>query len=299
MSLTGFLKLTGVRKEFERRFPLPELAHVQTLERLPRMYQSDAALVGTASDWLLRMRIAATHPDAHCTWLTGEILEAVDTLCPNRSHSAKRLHEDLFQTFKAILADSPLEREHARACVGWATAERVYRGNDRFGEGIGKFSEEDVSDTFEIGKLFRPDLFAFTDTVHLNPAFGLASEAIGGADADMIVKSKSGVWGLIDFKSTRYPGPKIEEYHQMLGYAILNEWCGRFPTLVHGCVLFSRCPSFLRYDLSGLYRMPDYENFMERFLELAQHYSGNRRFPGLLRIPTVREVTTSGKGVGG
>jgi hypothetical protein len=285
MSLTGFLKTTIVQEEFRRRFPLPQLK--VNRRHLHRVHQSDAALVGTATDWLIRMKIAATHSNVRCSWLTTEILQAVERLCPDKLSLVNSLVDDLFITFKEVLNGDPMNVWHARACVAWATAERVYRGNDRYGKNIGQFLEADVVDTFEIGNRYKPQYLQFAGDVFLNPGFGLASVGIGGADADVVARSRTGAWGLVDFKSTRYLEPKIEDFHQLIGYSILNEWSGRFPSLTDGCVLFTRFGTFLRYDISGLFGMSDYENFMNWFLILAQQYSGNRVFPGTLRRPTV------------
>lgn len=265
MSLTGFLKLSDVNAEFRRRFPLPKPT-VSMLKKLPRIHQSDPALVGTASDWMIRIILFRHHRGcASQQWLGKEITETISRHCPEKLSHSRAINREFTDGLSEYLREGVVTRSFAAAAIGMATLERVYRGSDPEGLGIGQFTDPDIDDTWSLGRAFQPKAFDFVEQYHLNPDFWEASAAIGGADADLVVRSRTGVWGLVDFKSTRYPGPKEEDYHQLIGYAILNEWAGRFPPLRGGCTYFTRTNSFEKYDLEALFRQPDYADFMEWF----------------------------------
>lgn len=288
MSLTGFLKQTDVKAEFCRRFPL-SLQPDSRMSRVPRVHNSDPALVGTASDWLIRTILLRHHVGCGSqNWLDGEIIRRISWSCPDKLPRTKQICQEFGSAFSDFLRKPEVTRKYAAAAVGMATLERVYRGTDPGGGLIGRFSESDIDDTLSLCRDFRPSAFEFVEEYHLNPNFGEASVAIGGADADLVVRSRTGVWGLVDFKSTRYPGPKEDDYHQLLGYAILNEWAECFPSLTSGCTYFTRTNRFLKYDLEALFRMGDYAAFMDWFRARISTYSrGNILGTIILRKPGI------------
>lgn len=287
MSLTGFLKQPDVKAEFSRRFPLPYNAAAM-MPRVQKVHDSDPALVGIATDWVVRTILLRNNPPGCGSqqWLNPEINRVLTRYFPEKLNRGREISQAFTTRFSEYLYTPVVTRELAAAALGMATLERVYRGSDPEASRIGEFSDEDLEDTLSISRAFRPSVFDFVEEYHLNPDFGEASASIGGADADLVVRSRSGVWGLVDFKSTRYPGPKEDDYHQLLGYAILNEWCERFPTLAGGCTFFTRTNRFQKYDLAALFRQGDYPAFMDWFRTRLNTYSRGYNYLNDIKLRT-------------
>lgn len=89
----------------------------------------------------------------------------------------------------------------------------------RIGTLIPDFEEADPDDVRDLVDLLA--ITPFADIVHdrillLNPSFGDASRAVGGADADLIVGDM-----LVDIKTTKDDAIKPEHLNQLLGYFLL------------------------------------------------------------------------------
>jgi hypothetical protein len=90
----------------------------------------------------------------------------------------------------------------------------------RFGsaDGLGTIYPEDVRELRALMKLVRPELFPTHRRCLLNPLFGKASRAIGGADADLILDDM-----LIDIKVNQHLEISREIFNQLVGYYALHE----------------------------------------------------------------------------
>jgi hypothetical protein len=87
----------------------------------------------------------------------------------------------------------------------------------------------------------------------LNPTFGRMSQAVGGADADLIAGD-----ALVEIKTTRHARMERDHVRQLIGYVALARACGRagrLPRLRAVAVYFSRFGTLHRLDLRRL--VPD------------------------------------------
>lgn len=105
----------------------------------------------------------------------------------------------------------------------------------------------------------------------LNPTFGRMSQAVGGADADLIAGDV-----LVEIKTTRHARMERDHVRQLIGYVALARACGRggrLPRLRAVAVYFSRFGTLQRLDL--LPHVPD-DRYVALGARLAEIWRGRR-----------------------
>jgi hypothetical protein len=83
-------------------------------------------------------------------------------------------------------------------------------------ENLQDVDEKDVEDLRRLMSLVNTNLFKSSGVVALNPTFGLASNLVGGADADLLIDDL-----LIDIKTKKELTLERDEFNQLLGYYTL------------------------------------------------------------------------------
>jgi hypothetical protein len=243
VSLTSFVKRPDVRERLQhlrptlsRKIPVPLLAP-------PR--SNRYAIVGIAFDYLLRFEIERRSD--RCTsrgWVAEHaprVLEdaarravAVKVLKPGGGppsegpppggflRAARRVQKrvdearDLFLEYICSELPSGRDQEGAAACaILLAKLDLVYRAGCYDPE-FERADQEDVTDVMAMLALTPFELLLPPAAIHLNPVFGNASHAMGGADADLIVGDL-----LIDVKTSKQDRIQAEDLDQLLGYFLL------------------------------------------------------------------------------
>jgi hypothetical protein len=243
MSLSSFVKepdvrdrLKPLRPDVSRKIPVP-------LSAPPR--SGRYAMVGVAFDYLLRFEIERRAD--RCTsrgWVAEHAPQLLDeaaagtvslrVLVPGGGppstepppggfrRAARRVQRrvdearDVFLEYIFAEAPTGVERERAAACaIMLAKLDLVFRAGCYDTE-FDHADPEDVADLLAMLSAAPFDLLAPAARIELNPVFGDASFAVGGADADIIAGDL-----LIDVKTSKQDRIQAEDLDQLLGYLLL------------------------------------------------------------------------------
>jgi hypothetical protein len=214
MSLSSLLETDAELRAYLRDLvAMPGLPRpAPTLLAPPRSRNS--GLVGTAFDYLLRWDLEWANPHADVRpWVAEEALplvpQAQRSLAAAVVTRAKEQHA-------AFLQRRNFSEEVLAAALGLARLDTVFRSGVGVCE-IGKPPE--IADAEDLRGLVAavPDEFVRRyDSCVLNPTFGRASLAIGGADADLILDDT-----LIDVKTTKHFKLERIAFDQLIGYVLL------------------------------------------------------------------------------
>ncbi|WP_147452033.1 hypothetical protein [Corallococcus sp. CA041A] len=128
----------------------------------------------------------------------------------------------------------------------------------RSGKFDNNFGEVYLSDMKELQSLFEiipPEMLNPTETCILNPTFGKASRAIGGADADLVLDDT-----LIEVKTTSNPLFSQSYFKQLASYFALSELGGvdgvtPSPTINNLGVYSARFGKIIRIEVESLLPM--------------------------------------------
>lgn len=193
----------------------------------------DAALLGTAFDYLARFRIAQiVKRNNH------EVLSDI-------------IADNFFYEFKSVLSKEVFDKLYSRHCkikdnikeaidtnngfsdtvindaLTLAVFEQCWRGKTLPKNPDGMLGNHSVEVKEQLKSMIRLFESGFVQKVVLpssivkyNPSFGSCSAAIGGADADIYI---DGI--LYDFKTTKSIGYKGKDAQQVMGYYILDLIC--------------------------------------------------------------------------
>lgn len=83
---------------------------------------------------------------------------------------------------------------------------------------LGEYETGDIVDCIRLFEILDTNEALAGSEVVLNPTFGLASQAIGGADADCILDGT-----LVDIKTTGNAAFKPDYWRQLVGYLTLAD----------------------------------------------------------------------------
>lgn len=170
-------------------------------------------VTGTAFDYLLRFELHRRHPGlaVHAGWWVAE-LGGRGAPQPRKTQAFLKSTRALVHAYVQGQADV---REVALACTVLAKLDLMYRS--------GWVDPDLLTPLPEMAE----ELLALLDVVPfenfraarhlvLNPTFGKAGAAVGGADADLVVDDL-----LIDVKTTATAKVSLDELRQLAGYVLL------------------------------------------------------------------------------
>lgn len=245
MSLVTFIRLPDVA---ERLRPFrPGVRTVPARVRVPLRYRN-AALTGTAFDYLLRFELGRRAPHAvHGEWVAevvpGIIYGPTDTpgVWVGRDFLADRPDvpydppavvgervEAVCRSARAAVAEHARDADpspaRVRALAEWAVRLAKIDGVYRRGEFDPTFEVAPAALVDELVALLA--VVPFDQLVHperlvLNPDFGEVSPLVGGADADLVVGDM-----LVDIKTTKSAEVTGETLDQLFGYFLLARRAG-------------------------------------------------------------------------
>lgn len=248
MSLTSLLKQRDVRERFRKEFPKPILSFKMDIAAPP--LTNHYSLVGTAFDYLLRFYIE--YLNRKCIY-QGEWIaeESVDLLLRRLSrvrgdidfenagklrvcrkwpewlkkyaNLCRKMHKLVLVAKKqhaSFLKTGKADDDLLRTILGLAQIDPYFRAGF-LDENLGKVSNKDVQDLVNLYSLVDSEIFGALDTIVLNPTFGMASQLVGGADADLIADDM-----IIEIKTTKKLQLTRDVFNQLVGYYILHKMGG-------------------------------------------------------------------------
>lgn len=185
-----------------------------------------------------------------------------------------QLLKEVFQSLTAgegryqeYLDSGELNNNLLKSTIDLAKIDGIYRAG-RFPSNLGEYEEGDLQDLRNLYQTIPEDKFADSETILLNPTFGLASNLVEGADADFIVDGT-----LVDIKTTKYLQLKKKSWHQIVGYAILADIARDqdvgVPELEEIGIYFSRHGEIWTVPVNQVYNQEGYEDFKKWFIQYA------------------------------
>jgi hypothetical protein len=217
MSLTSFVNEKDVRERLKQDFPKPRMMKNKNLLAPP--LTSNYRLVGTAFDYLMRFYIKSLNPQAiERSWIAEALIQTFKTKGLNSLYQqGYLLVTQARENFDSFLKTHQLTDELIQSSLFLAKLDGVYRSG-KIEENFQVIESEDISDLRNLMKLIEANHFKSSGTVLLNPTFGLASNLVGGADADLVVDDM-----LIDIKTVKEFDLSRETFNQLIGYYTLSK----------------------------------------------------------------------------
>jgi hypothetical protein len=217
MNLTEFVSEPDVRERIGETYPN---GGERASEPLQAEWQTQHyTLVGTAFDYLLRfwlrrhVETVETRP-----WVAWNGLRVAERDFPDYAQDIRATIDRVEGLRDEFLETGQLTRPLIEGAIDLARIDAVYRGGVP-PEGLGQYDDGDVVDLLRLLELLD-GVEAFKRASHavLNPAFGLASTLVGGADADAIIDGT-----LVDVKATSKATFKVSYWRQLVGYLVLAD----------------------------------------------------------------------------
>jgi hypothetical protein len=238
MSLTSVLSTTNnqeLRDRFKSDFARPEFKVKGDLKAPPRT--KNWGTVGTAFDYLFRFQLQYLNHHVsiqNSTWVADMaykrlmgVLMTCGTdeieLAQEKKYRTNELIEILATqydqskaNFKEYLENGILTDEFISNSIFLAKLDSYFRSGI-IDQNIDLHDPEDIEDLKSLCMLIDKDSFKVKHRCYLNPTFGLGSQMVKGADADLILDNV-----LIDIKVTKHLKLEREHLNQIIGYYILS-----------------------------------------------------------------------------
>lgn len=171
-------------------------------------------LVGTACDYLLRWRLQHANPGAISRRWVAQA--GVQRLPPTLRPRGAELLKEAKACHARFLRDGELTDDLLVAAIGLAQLDTVFRSGRGFAEVGTPPHPADVEDLRAQWAAVPAGLVRGHHACMLNPTFGVASQVVGGADADLILDDM-----LVDVKSSKNFVLERFAFDQLLGYVLL------------------------------------------------------------------------------
>ena len=220
MSLTSFIALPEVKSRLKKEYEVPKIQCIQDIQIIPRT--QSYGLTGTAFDYLMRFWMETLNPNAETKqWVAESSVALLESgqlpASKTLKQMAMKLLQDAFVCHSEYIKTSELNSEIISAAIQLAQLDVIYRAG-YIDPNLGKIDGMMVGELRDMLKLAKKKDFTAKSYCALNPVFGEASILVGGADADLIIDNT-----LIDIKTTKSGKMDMSQFHQLIGYFILNQ----------------------------------------------------------------------------
>lgn len=205
MSLTSFIKASKDYRDLIRDNFIKPKFNAGPLIAEPKT--QNYGLVGTAFDYLLRFKIERKNKCKAMPWIAST---------PKQIPLAEEINVEARTLLNLYLKTGKMTKALMESALKLATIDNVVRS----GQGadmVGSINPLDLEDLSNLYKLIDADKFKSRQSCYLNPTFGIGSELVAGADADLIIDG-----ALIDVKTTIKPDFTRSYFEQLIGYFLLH-----------------------------------------------------------------------------
>lgn len=213
MSLTTFLANKDIKERLSQEFPKAKFNLKKKILASP--ITKHYSLVGTAFDYLMRFYLKHINPCAvESSWVAELVVPKVED---NKRLLKKVVNiiSEAKTTYSRYLKSGRMDDELIRSAILLAQLDPIFRA-DIIDENIGIIDDGDTTDLENLISIVRPEFFKAKKLCILNPTFGIASQLVGGADADILIDNT-----LIDIKTTKDLKLDRKYFNQIIGYYIL------------------------------------------------------------------------------
>ena len=268
MSLTSFLKLSEIRTEFIKQFPMPVINMTGEIRAPP--ITKHYSMIGTAFDYLMRFYLEKLNPNSiKGTWI-AELAVASTSAEPKLFNLTNKSLTEAKNYYLDYIKSGKISEDTLRASILLAQLDPIFRAN-YIDENIGVVENSDIKDLSNLIGIVNPNLFKANSVCILNPDFGKASSLVGGADADFIIDNT-----LVDIKTTMKLEFTRDHYNQLIGYYILSK-IGFVKGLSKKSIIFNLGIYYSRYGIlktiptKFVEMNPNFNNFIKWFKNKAKN----------------------------
>jgi len=274
--LTSFIRDNAdVRQRMDLEFKKPHLAASKP-PLVPHL-SGRSSLIGTAFDYLLRFRVSRINPQTiqGRRWVAEAAVEYLTAFDHWEKDSpflpaAMKIIADAKLHLAAFLADGIVSRSLIKSSLLLATLDSFVRSFDAKEELIGIIHEEDIDEIQSLSNLVNEKDFKAHNLCLLNPTFGLASELVEGADADLVIDDT-----IIDIKTTKFLRLDVGAFRQVMGYYVLHHLgnVGELdpkPAITKVAIYFSRYGFLFQIPLADIVNPNTFPDFLRWFEKRAK-----------------------------
>lgn len=267
MSAIEFMKNGKILKLINERVQKPILKEDRKILVPP--ISKNQMLIGTAFDYLLRFYIERNNKIGNkAKWISENVMD-IYKLMPDNKKFFKKIMSRARENHDRYVKNGILSNDLLESIVYISEIDGICRTGGITPLDI-SFQESDIQELKKLYSVIPDDIFKTMKKCYLNPSFGLASESIGGGDADIIIGNT-----LVDIKTTRIMDFKDDYFRQLLCYYILNILGG-----IDGSktevkidklgIYFSRYAYLFSFDVKDIAKEEDIEKLTDLFLEIAK-----------------------------
>lgn len=269
MSLTGLIDSNqGLRDIIKNSFTRPSVDQANILVETEG--QVSSSLVGTALDYLFRLKLAAIHDYAvEREWVIMDCVR-LHIFEPKDMDFAKNLFDKTRRLKGELGATGVLKNELIACCLSMAHFDNLYRSGHGFDSLQARPREEDIKAIKIMFEATDWRMFESSKGVCiLNPLFGASGSHVGGADADWIIDDR-----LDDLKAGKKL-PKtiaLRDFAQLIGYYTLDrlnqEREGLPPRINELSIYYARFGVQCKFKVADIISEEGLEKFMTYFADL-------------------------------
>lgn len=280
MSLTSYLKYDGTLREKFKEFNKPLFKYPNKIYINPT--GKNNTLIGQAFDYAFRYYIKLKNQNSNIVIieptelifelsynrilkeinsdrlfslvynhpeLSQGILKNIDKKTAlERLISAKRLADESIHNY---LSNGKLSRKFLQSMFFLANLDIYHRSRNLYSN-FDQITNTEINELKKLINSIDVNLFTSNKFIHLNPSFGVASEMIYGADADLIIDDT-----LVEIKVVKEIKLKQEYFHQLLGYYFLSEighinGDEKYGQIKYIGIYFARHKFFWKYPISEI-----------------------------------------------
>ncbi len=270
MSLTRFLSIPEVRARFRKEFRVPPTRFTGDILAPP--VTRNFGMVGTAFDYLLRFYLERLNQNCmKQTWVAEDAVMLIhhrSDLFKQIEQKADELLANAKNEYASYMKDGIMKDALIKSTISLAQLDTIFRSgivDSHFGDA----DDGDLADLRKLIEIVPSEQFKAHNVCVLNPTFGVGSELVGGADADLLVDNL-----LLDVKTTKEASLSQEYYNQLIGYYILWKLSGTIGALKEHTIsslgiYFSRHATVRTFPIDRVEGNANFAEFIDWFREKA------------------------------